>query len=116
MTAEDLDALAAVALARDFDPVPWDEAPEWRRVPARRIAEAAVACSGLSCAEHARSAWTLAMTTLGWSWGPVVDVVGKRHPGVVFGELTRGGVRHWNGVVDAVRAEARKRGLRLTGE
>jgi hypothetical protein len=116
MTDEDLDALAQAALTADFDPVPWDEAPDWRRIPARRIAEAAVASSGLSAAEHARSAWTLAMTTLGWYWGREIDEKAKRHPGIVYGELTRGGVAHWTGVVEAVRAVARQRGVRLTGE
>lgn len=116
MTNQDLDALAAVVLANDFEPLTWEEAPDWRRVTAQQVAKASIACCGLSCAEHARSAWTLAMTTLGWGWGPTLDVAAKRHPGIVFGELTQGGVRHWTGVVDAVRSEAKRRGVRVTGE
>ncbi len=116
MTDADLDALAAVVLAHDFDPLPWEDAPEWRRSVSRAVARAAVGCSGLSCAEHARGAWTLEMTKMGWGWGPTLDTRVKSHPGIVFGELTRGGVRHWTTVVDATRAEARKRGLRITGE
>jgi hypothetical protein len=116
MTDEDLEALARVALAQDFDPVPWEDAPAWRQIVSKRIAESAVRSSGMGRAEQARSAWTLAMTTMGWSWAREVDEVNKKHPGVVMGELTTGGVRHWNNVVDAIRDEARLRGLRLTGE
>lgn len=115
MTNEDVDALAAIVLENDFEPIPWDGAPVWRKETARAVARASVACSGLSCAEHARSAWTLVMTQLGWGWGPSLDEKVKSHPGIVFGELTRGGVTHWTAIVDAVRAEAKRRGLRVTG-
>lgn len=115
MTEEDLDALAAVVLENDFEPIAWAVAAPWARVAAQHVARAAVACSGLSCAEHARGAWTLGMTLQGWAWGPIVDVALKRHPGIVFGELTRSGVTHWTRVVDAVRAEAKRRGVMVTG-
>lgn len=116
MTDEDLEALARVALANDYEPVPWEEAPVWRQTVSKRIAESAVQFPGLSRAEQARSAWTLAMTTMGWSWGREANEATMQHPGVVTGELTTGGVRHWNKVVDAIRDEARRRGVRLTGE
>lgn len=116
MTDEDLDALAAEALAADFNPVPWDEAPEWRRVACRAVAKAAVGACGVSRCEIARSAWTLSMTLQGWKWGPVLDEAAKQHPGIVFGDLTRGGIAHWSNVVDRIRAVGRARGVRLTGE
>jgi len=116
VTPDDLEALGRVALAADFDSVPWEEAPEWRREAARAVAKAAVSTFKVSACEIVRSAWTNAMCSMGWRWDRVFDEKAKTHPGIVFGELTRGGVKHWMNVVDLVRAAARERGVRLTGE
>lgn len=117
MTEEDQEALGRVALAHDFDPVPWEEAPEWRKTVARKVAVAACHTDAkLGGADHVRSAWTLTMTEMGWKWGRVVDESTREHPGIIYGELSQSGVRHWNSVIRAVRDEARRRSVRLTGE
>jgi len=106
--------LAQVALAHDFDPVRWDEAPDWRRIAMVAVARAALGASGLSRADHARSAWFLSMTLQGWRWGRMLDERERTHPGVVEGDLTSGGTRHWTTLVDAVRDAARAAGVRMT--
>jgi len=103
---------AKVALANDFDPVPWEDAPQWRRDAAVEVANAALNTGN---PDKAREAWLLAMTTMGWRWDPVLDEQKKTHPGIVFGELTRGGTKHWMNVVDRVRQTARELGVRMTG-
>jgi hypothetical protein len=95
---------AKAALAADFDPVPWDEAPEWRRRAAYAAAEGALDTNNPS---FARSAWVLEMTIQGWRWSQTFDESLKTHPGIVFGELTRGGFKHWQNVVDRVREVAK---------
>jgi hypothetical protein len=113
MTAADqLDACARAALAADFDPVPWDDAPEWRRQAARAVAQSAL-CS--PSPDKAREAWFCEMARQGWQWDKILDEKTKRHPGMVTGELTRGGTRHWHGVVESIRDVARRVGARMTG-
>lgn len=99
-----LEQAARAALAADFDPVPWDDAPEWRRRAARAVAKAAM---DTGSPDHTRSAWYLEMTLMGWRWSKTLDEVAKTHPGIVEGELTRGGTRHWENVVKAVREAVR---------
>jgi hypothetical protein len=111
-----LGALARVALSRDHDPVPWDDAPEWRRVAMAAVARAALGACGLSRADHAFSAWLLSMTTSGWGWGRSFDEKERTHPGILAfaGGLPAGEAKHWTVLVDAVRAEAKVLGVRIT--
>jgi len=109
---DEFTACAKAALAHDFDPVPWDEAPRWRQFAAYATAEAALDSDN---PELVRSAWLLEMTKMGWRWDRVIDENAKTHPGIVFGELTRGGARHWEAVIRAVRDEGRRLGVRMTG-
>ena len=110
--ADQLDACAHAALAADFDPVPWDEAPEWRRQAARAVARSALSAAN---PDQARMAWFTEMAQQGWRWDRVLDEKTKSHPGMVVVELTRGGTRHWNDVVDRVREVGRRVGARMTG-
>lgn len=113
MTAADqLELCAREALAVDFDPVPWEAAPEWRRQAALAVARS---CLDSTSPDKAREAWFVEMSMQGWRWGRVLDEKTKTHPGMVVGELTRGGTRHWQNVVDRVRAVARQVGARMTG-
>jgi hypothetical protein len=105
-------ACARAALAADFDPVPWDEAPRWRQLAMYAVAAAAL---DTNHADHARSAWVLEMTKQGWRWDKALDEEKKTHPGIVFGELTYGGTKHWDAVVKAVRSEGRRLGMRMLG-
>lgn len=111
-TAEQLELCARAALAADFDPVPWDEAPQWRRRAALAIAHSAIASMS---PDQARMAWFTEMSSMGWRWDNVFDEPKKTHPGMDVGELTRGGTRHWAAVVERVRATARRVGTRMTG-
>lgn len=113
MTDDQLQALAMLALEHDFDPVPWDEAPAWRRTAMAAAARAAVETSALTVADNARSAWFLSMTMQGWRWGHVLDERERTHPGIVTGELTRGGTAHWHALAVAVRERARVMGVRV---
>ncbi len=92
---------AKVALENDFDPVPWDEAPRWRQRAAYAVADAAL---NTASPDHTRAAWVTEMVNQGWRWSQEFNEQQKTHPGVLFGELTRGGVKHWLNVVDKVRA------------
>ncbi len=103
-----LEACAKAALAADFDPVPWDEAPRWRQFVSIAVAKAAL---DTGSPDHTRAAWTLEMTTMGWRWAPIFDEAQKTHPGIVFGELTGPGTRHWMSVIKAVREEGKKHGM-----
>lgn len=105
-------ACAKAALAADFDPVPWEEAPDWRRVAAYAVADA---CLNTGSPDFARSAWFLAMTMQGWRWDRTLDEAQKTHPGIVEGELTRGGSKHWENVVKQVREVGRDLGVRMLG-
>jgi hypothetical protein len=105
-------ACAKAALENDFDPVPWADAPDWRRVAAYAVADAALNTNN---PDFTRSAWFLAMTMQGWRWDRVFDEQKKTHPGIVEGELTRGGSKHWENVVAAVRAVGRGLGVRMLG-
>ena len=105
-------ACAKAALATDFDPVPWDDAPRWRQLAAYAVADAALDSDN---PELVRSAWLLEMTKMGWRWDRALSEQAKTHPGIVFGELTRGGAKHWEGGIKAVRDEGRKLGVRMTG-
>lgn len=105
-------ACAREALAADFDAVLWDSAPEWRRRVAYAVAEAALDTNN---PDYARMAWTTEMVALGWRWDRELDEAKKTHPGIVMGELTRGGTRHWLGVVKRVRDVARPLGVRMIG-
>ena len=101
---------AKAALAADFDPVPWDEAPMWRQLAAAAVADAAL---NTNSPDFTRSAWVLEMTTMGWRWSQEFNEQQKTHPGIVFGELTRGGVKHWLNVVKQVREIGKKLGVRM---
>lgn len=105
-------ACAKAALAHDFDPVTWEAAPVWRREAAYAVADAALNTNN---PDFARSAWFLAMTLMGWRWDRTFDEQKKTHPGIVEGELTRGGSKHWEIVVREVRAVGRRLGVRMTG-
>jgi hypothetical protein len=109
---DQLEACARAALATDFDAVAWDEAPEWRRQAARAVARAAL---GSPSPDQARMAWFTEMSLQGWRWDRALDERTKTHPGMVAGELTSGGTRHWHGVVERVRDTARRVGARITG-
>lgn len=111
-TRESVEACARAALAADFDPVPWDEAPTWRKLAAAAVAEAALATNH---PDHTRAAWTLEMTKLGWRWSQAFDEAQKTHPGIVYGELTRGGTVHWCNVIKAVRAVGKQYGMWMVG-
>lgn len=100
------------ALAADFDSMPWDDAPEWRRRAAAAVAESALDTNN---PDFARCAWTTEMCSMGWRWDREVDEVRKTHPGIVFGELTRGGTVHWLRVVSRVREVGRKLDVRMLG-
>lgn len=110
--ADQFEACAREALAHDFDPVPWDEAPEWRRQAAFAVARSALSSTS---PDKARAEWFLDMTSQGWQWDRVFDEKTKRHPGMITGELTRGGTKHWQNVVDRVREVGRRVGARMTG-
>ena len=105
-------ACAQEALAADFDAVPWDAAPEWRRRAAAAVAESALDTNN---PDFARMAWFTEMVATGWRWDRVLDEVAKTHPGIVVGELTRGGTRHWLEVVRRVRRVGVDRGVRMLG-
>jgi hypothetical protein len=113
MTAADqLELCAREALAADFDAVPWDEAPEWRRLVAFEVARSAL---NSTSPDKARESWFNEMVRQGWRWDRALDEKAKTHPGIIAGELTRGGTKHWQNVVDRVRAIARRVGARMTG-
>lgn len=125
MTDDQLAALAEVALSKDHDPVPWIDAPEWRRAAMAAVARVAVGACGLSRADHAFSAWLLSVTTSGWRWGRVLDEKERTHPGIVsFGPrenpdqfdqgLSLNFAAHWAALVDAVRDRAKALGVRVT--
>jgi hypothetical protein len=101
---------AKAALAADFDPVPWETAPRWRQLAAYAVADAALNTAN---PDFTRSAWFLEMTTQGWRWDHVFDEAKKTHPGIVTGELTRGGVKHWQNVIDRVREVGQRLGVRM---
>lgn len=109
---ENLEACAKAALGADFDPMPWDDAPRWRQFAAYAVAKAVIATGH---PDHVRSAWVLEMVTQGWRWSQALDEKAKTHPGIVFGELTRGGTVHWMNVVKAVREVGKARGVRMFG-
>jgi hypothetical protein len=116
MTDDQLAALAEVALSKDHDPVPWHAAPEWRRAAMAAVARASIGACGLSRADHAFSAWLLSVTTSGWKWGHSFDEKERTHPGILTygGGLPGWDFRHWTTLVDAVRAEAKAIGVRIT--
>lgn len=105
-------ACAKAALANDFDPVPWDAAPYWRQQAAYAVAESAL---DTNSPDFTRSAWFLAMTTMGWRWDHMLDEEKKTHPGIREGELTRSGSKHWENVVKQVRDVGRTLGVRMLG-
>ena len=109
---EPFTACAKAALENDFDPVPWAEAPDWRRTAAYAVADAALNTNN---PDFARSAWFLAMTSQGWRWDRVYDEEKKTHPGLIVGELTGGGTKHWANVVAQVRKVGRLQGVLMTG-
>lgn len=104
---------AMAALAADFDPVAWDDAPEWRQEAAAAVARAALDTGGNP--DFVRMAWFTKMVELGWKWGHSLDEQAMTHPGIVVGELTRGGTKHWLEVCRTVRDVARARHVRMTG-
>jgi hypothetical protein len=105
-------ACAREALAADFDPVPWDEASEWRRRVSAVVAESALDTNN---PDHMRCAWTTEMCAMGWKWDREFSEAAKTHPGIVFGELTRGGTKHWCEVARRVRDVGRRLGVRMLG-
>lgn len=107
-----VEACARAALEADFDPVPWDQAPAWRRKAAEAVARSAIE---QGTPDHARAAWLASMVEQGWRWGHVLDERAMTHPGVKDGELTRGGTAHWTNVVRQVRIAAAEYGVRVTG-
>lgn len=106
------DACAGVALETDFDPVPWASAPEWRKSVAHAVARAAL---NTTSPDVVRAAWFTEMTRMGWKWGREIDEDAKTHPGIVMGELTRGGALHWENVITRVRQMGRTVNARMTG-
>ena len=104
---------AMAALSADFDSVPWGDAPEWRQDVAAATARAALDTGGNP--DFTRMAWFHKRVELGWRWSQVYNEAAKTHPGIVAGELTRGGTAHWLEVCRAVRDVARARGVRMTG-
>jgi len=109
---EQLEACAREALAADFDPVPWVSAPKWRQRVAYAVAVSALTTTS---PDQARMAWFNEMSRQGWRWDRVLDESKKTHPGMVDGELTRGGSRHWENVVARVREIGLRVGARMTG-
>lgn len=109
---EQVEVCARTALKYDFDPVPWEDAPEWRKLAAFAVARSALASNN---ADQARMAWFTEMAAQGWRWDRVLDEQAKTHPGMVVGELTRGGSKHWENVVAQVRDTGRFIGARMTG-
>lgn len=107
-----LEACSRAALAADFDPVPWEEAPTWRRKAALAVALAALNTNN---PDHTRAAWTHEMCEMGWRWSQELNEQQKTHPGIVFGELTKGGTKHWLGVIKTVREVGKARGVRMLG-
>lgn len=107
-----LEACARAALDADFDSIPWDDAPFWRRHAAAAVAKAALDTNN---PDFTRSAWFLAMTQMGWRWDKFLDETQKTHPGIVAGELTRSGSKHWENVVKQVRDVGRGLGVRMLG-
>jgi hypothetical protein len=105
-------ACAKVALLNDFDPLEWDDAPSWRQEAAFAIAEAALDTNN---PDATRAAWFTKMVEMGWKWDRFLDVEKKTHPGIVTGELTRGGSKHWENVVKLVRVCGRAGGVRMLG-
>lgn len=112
MTDADLEICARAALSRDFDPVHWDDAPEWRRIAARAVAKAALDTNN---PDFTRMAWFECMCQQGWRWDKTFDEQKKTHPGIVAGELTPGGSRHWLAVVSHVRDIGRSFNIRMLG-
>lgn len=111
MTPDDaLEACARAALTADFDPVPWDEAPAWLCQVMTAVARAAL---DMNSPDHARSAWFLEMTKMGWRWDREFNEQRKTHPGIRDGDLTAGGTKHWCEVVRRVREVGREHGVRM---
>lgn len=109
---EAFEECAKAALAADFDPVSWDEAPEWRKRAARAVASAALSTNN---PDQTRAAWVTEMVAQGWRWSQEHDEAKKTSPGIVFGELTGGGTRHWLNVIKAVREVGQRLGVRMLG-
>jgi hypothetical protein len=101
---------AKAALAADFDPVPWDEAPRWRQLAAYAVADAALNTNN---PDHTRAAWVTEMVAQGWRWSQEYDETKKTSSGIVFGELTGGGTKHWINVVRCVREVGKRLGVRM---
>ena len=107
-----LEACTRAALAADFDPVPWEDAPVWRRHAALAVALAALNTNN---PDHTRAAWVTEMCNQGWRWSQEFNEQQKTSPGIVFGELTRSGTNHWLAVIKAVREVGKARGVRMLG-
>lgn len=107
-----LEACARAALAADFEPVPWADAPPWRRKAALAVALAALNTNN---PDHARAAWVTEMVDQGWRWSQEFNEQQKTSPGIVYGELTKGGTNHWLSVVKAVREVGQTHRVRMLG-
>lgn len=107
LTPEQLTHCARAALSADFDPVAWESAPEWRRQAAEAVARAALLSKS---PDQIRAAWLTQMVAMGWRWDRELDEQKKTHPGIVTGDLTGGGTRHWNNVIAQVRQAAQSVG------
>lgn len=105
-----LEACSRTALATDFDPVPWEEAPTWRRKAALAVALAALNTNN---PDQTRAAWVTEMVAQGWRWSQEYDEAKKTSPGIVYGELTGGGTKHWLNVIKAVREVGKAHGVRM---
>jgi hypothetical protein len=103
---------AKAALKADFDPVPWEDAPVWRRNAAYAVADAALNTNN---PDFTRMAWFESVVSQGWRWDRVFDEQKKTSPGIVTGELTGGGTKHWLNVVKQVRDVGRRLGVRMLG-
>jgi hypothetical protein len=103
---------AKAALKYDFDPVPWEDAPPWRKTAMYAVADAALNTNN---PDFTRMAWFESMCAQGWRWDRLLDEQKKTHPGIVAGELTHGGTRHWLFVIKQVREVGRSLGVRMLG-
>lgn len=69
----------------DHRQVEWDKAPEWERIRAVRVVEF-LRDSPLAVASASHYSWLNEMWRDGWTFGRVVDLENKKHPGFILYE------------------------------
>ena len=86
--AHEVNRAYCLALGDDSQ-LPWDDAPEWQRVSARKGAVLHL-CHRDASAAMSHEAWIAEKVATGWKYGPVKDSEKKEHPCMVpFEELPR---------------------------